>query len=319
MAFLTGFERYITLNAKETTWNTYNGSGTLVYVPVTDYGVTITQQYNQAELYTGVVDLVHNQPVSASIGGSIACPLWTNKVSSKSIAQWLIDWGLNRSSPSVLDSYSAVLAEEAISTSRRHTGLTVNTMTIAGTNSQGVAISLDVLGGGEASTGSIPGVPETAPPPFGVMFNGYGGGVNGVEMYIDSGTSSVLATTGEQIRSFNLVVNNTATAYYTNSYFPTAIGAGRRKVGFNFQVFKDSDAWDLLRRSSAANEFHIKLMLKGPDGLGSYSTITFEMERASFSGCTDQHQLDQYTEQGLAMMALKPGYSGHGAIQVAYT
>jgi hypothetical protein len=321
MANFSGFERYITI-CKESVFNTYPGSPTNVYVPVSDYSVAIQNTFVQSELYTGLYDGTHNQATLANITGSLSCPLWTHTVATKPVAQWLIDWALNRPSGSYLDSYSVVAAEVAAGTTRKQTGMTVNTMTIAGTNGQLCTIALDLVGAGETGiTTGIPAIPETgtSATPFAVNFTGYGGVTPGVEMYINSGSASTVATTADSIRSFNLVVNNNTTPYFTNSYYASTIGAGKRAVSFNFTLFKYSNTWDVLRRSANVNEFHIELKLRGPDGSGGYNVINFEFERVSFAGATDTYAMNAFTEQGIAMMALKPAYTGHSAIQVTYT
>jgi len=90
MAEYMGWQKHLHLRA-ESTWGTRSGGNPDIYIPYAEYSVASTVQNQQAALFTGVRQRRHNRVVNATVGGNLSCPLYGYHVSSKSIAEYLIE------------------------------------------------------------------------------------------------------------------------------------------------------------------------------------------------------------------------------------
>jgi len=190
---------------------------------------------------------------------------------------------------------------------KRHLGLRVNTMTLAGDSDSGVvSISLGLIGKEEQGGVTSPTLSATNPQPVEFL-------MDDVELYLsDEINASSASGSGEavQIRSFNLTVNNNLQTYHANDFWPAFVMAGVREVNFQFSIFKTANTYDVLRRTSAMTNRACRMVLKGrhlgTGASGVYTKIEIHQDRLNFANAVDQAGLNEMAQQTVDWITIKP-------------
>lgn len=313
MAAFMGWEQYLAIQ-KESTWGTF-ASSTDVFIPYTEYSVRPVVQSAQGALFTGVRQRKANRILRATLTGNLACPLFGYHTNSKSVAEHLIEWALSGPASSTLESWSGQLNNP--NEDKRHLGLRVASMTLAGDASSGiVTISLSLQGYQETAA-SAPALSATLPQPVEALFSD-------VEFFLadgDAGESATSAGNAVSLRSFNLTVNNNLQVYHTNSYWPSQVPAGVREVSFNFEVFNTANTYDALRRATDVTNRAAALRMTIPHlgtTSGDNTVVSCYFDKLNFANATDQAALNELATQSVEWIALKPSTSEND-IEFAYS
>lgn len=299
-----GWQKYLYLRPEET-WGVQSASADL-YVPYTDYSVSTRVEANQASLFTGLRQRRHNRVQRATVTGSLSMPLFGYHVSGKSLAQYLIEWGLSGADTPFLPSYTAEIFE-GDTDNKRHLGLRVSSLTLSGDADGGiVSLSMDLEGKEEVGGITPPDLDVTQPQPVEFLFDD-------VAMYLSDESEASSASGDDEavdLRSFQLTIDNSLQVYHTNSYFPTCLAAGVRAVSFQFSIFKKDNTYDLLRRTTDVASKACRLVLRGRHlgtaMSGTYTEIQIHFDRLSFSGATDNVSLNDLISQDVDWIPLKP-------------
>lgn len=305
MAEYMGWQKYLHIR-KETTWGTKAGGNPDIYIPYAEYSVASAVQSSQAALFTGVRQRRHNRVVKGTVQGNLNCPLYGYHVSSKSIAEYMIEWATSGDASPFLDSYTAEL-HDANNDNKRHLGLRVNQMTLAGDSDSGViSISLALIGKDETGGITSPTLSATNPQPVEFL-------MDDAAFYLsDDVNASSASGTGEALplRSFNLTVNNNLQVYHVNDFWPAHVVAGVREIGFQFSLFKTANTYDALRRTSAVTNRACRLVLKGrhlgTGASGNFTQVEVHMDRLNFANASDQAALNELAQQNVDWITLKP-------------
>lgn len=308
MANFMGWEKYIQMR-KESVWGTDPGSGD-IYVPYSTFDMQSQVESSQAELFTGIRQRRHNRVLRATPQGTLALPVWAQHVSSKSIAQHLIEWATNSPNSSALDSWTIYRYEAGVD-NKKWVGCRVNSLTISGDASGNISLSLAIIGKQESGGVSVTAVPATAPQPLDMIFSD-------VDFYLSSeseGQSASSSSEAVSIRSFSLTLNNNLQAYHTNDYWPTIIPAGMRTIDFQFSLFNSANTYDALRRTSTVTTRAGHLRLVGPHGgsgaSGTNTNIDIYFDRLNFANASDQAALNELSQQTVDWISLKPSTSSN--------
>jgi hypothetical protein len=309
VAEFMGWQKYLHLRS-ESSWGVRAANNPDILVPYTSYGVATNVVATQADLFTGLRQRRHNRIQRATLTGGLSLPLFAHHVAGKSLAQHLLEWGLSSPTSPMLDSMTADVFE-ANTDNKRHLGLRVRSMTLAGDADAGT-ISLELELDGKEETGGIapPALVMTAPQPVEFLFDD-------VEMYLSEEPEAETATDASErleIRGFRLRIDNNLKSYHTNSFYPSCVVAGVRAVSFQFTIFKTSNFLDSLRRTNAVSRRACRLQLKGrhlgTGPSGEFTTINIYFDQLNFTGATDDVRLNDLVSQSAEWVAIKPSTTG---------
>jgi hypothetical protein len=293
MSFM-GWQKYLMVG-QESTWGTAPGTIN-TYFPYTSYDLGVQVESNQADLFTGLRQRKHNRINKANVTGSLAMPFW----SAASTIQTLVDAAVSSPAGTNLTSFTMDRFENGVD-NKRHRGVRINTMEIAGDADSGiVTVNFGLVAKDETGGVSPASLSATAAMPVECSFSD-------VEFYLSSESEGESATgTGDAlaIRSFRIAVNNNLQTYHTNSYFPTLIPAGIRSVDFQFSLFNTANTYDALRRTSTVTNRAANLVIKGPTSGSVKANIYFD--RLNFSNAADSAALNELSSQSVDWIVLKP-------------
>lgn len=296
MAVFPGWKKYV-VTAAESAWGTTPGSPTYIYVPVKDYTVRSRPIIVTPEQYTGFRQRRHQRITGHSIDGTMDMNLLSYHVSSKSIAQRMLEYCFDSPSGQDLASFLAEPYDVDID-NKRHNGLRVDTATIAG--QEGGIITLTMGLKGKTETGGITAqaLSATAPQPVEFLFKDVSFSIGGV---------------AATICDFNLTIMNNLIVKYCNSDTPTFIVAGERHVDFSFGLYKTDNTFDALNRSTSIPNTTMQLVLtgshNGTGATGTNTTITFDFDRANFGDADGSGALSDLWKMSNKYMILKPSTS----------
>ncbi len=316
MAEFMGWQKYLQME-KESTWGTKPASADL-FVPYTTFDVGTKVQSQQADLFNGGRQRKHNRIVKATVDGQLVMPLWAHHLSSKSIAQHLIEWATSGPASANLDSWSLDRYEAGVD-NKRFLGSRVNSMTLAGDAESGnITITLNIFAKQESGGVSVTAAPASAAQPIDFVFSD-------VDFYLSSeseGQSASSSSEAVSIRSFQLTINNNLQVYHVDDYWPGVIPAGVRTVDFQFSLFNSANTYDALRRTSAVTNRAGHLRLKGSHGgtgaSGTQTEIDFYFDKLNFANAADQAALNELSTQTVDWIALKPSTSNN-ELDISYS
>lgn len=304
MPELAGWQRYLVMR-KEDAWGVKSSINPDIPIPYAEYSVATRVEVRAANLFTGVRPRRHARPYRANIAGRLAMPLVAYYVADKSMAQHLLEWAMSGAASPFLPSYTAELSEVDID-NKRHLGLRVDSMTLAGDAETGI-VSLSLELQGKSELGGIVAPTLTTPaPPVEFLFSG-------VTLYL-SDASTASSAGGEEesvaIHSFRLRIDNNLRVHHVASFPPTVIAAGVRETSLRFRVLKSSNTFDVIRRAMDSTERACRLVLLGrhlgTGPSGEFTRIEFHFDRLSFAGAVDHGKPNDLVSQEVDWIALKP-------------
>jgi hypothetical protein len=309
VAEFMGWQKHLHLRS-ETAWGVRAANNPDIMIPHTSYSVATQVATYQADLFVGLRQRRHSRVQRAALTGSLTTPLFAHHLSGKSIAQHLLEWGSASPASPLLPSMTADIFE-ANTDNKRHLGLRVRSMTLAGDAQVGtITLELELEGNDEVGGIAPPTLSATTPQPVEFLFDD-------VEMYLSDDAEAETATDPAErldIRSFRLRLDNNLKSYHTNSFYPSCLIAGVRAVSFQFSIFKTSNFLDNLRRTSAVSRRACRLLLKGrhlgTGPSGEFTTINILLDQLNFTGATDTASLNELVTQSAEWVALKPSTVG---------
>jgi hypothetical protein len=301
--------------AKETTFGVTPSSPapTYIYVPYQQCDLRNDPQAVVPDLYTGLYQERQSQIVKNMVSGGISLPLYGYVVSSKSIAQHLLEWTIERPGSNGLFQDSFLVEEyEGGADNKRWNGVRVASATLSGDDQGGVInLALQCLGFKETGGITTQTIPLSVPQPIEFRF---------LDAVLNIGGSPVT------MRSFNLSINNNLQARHVadgtaDAQWPSIIFSGKRRVTFSFTLYHNANTYDVLARTLGSANSVIQLVLKGQHlGTGAastnFTTVTIDLVRASFQSKNNQAALNDLAQQSPQFIALKPDTS---ASEIAFT
>lgn len=294
MGYVAGHQKYLNL-AAETSWGETPGSPTYFQIPYLTYDVSAKPQSRQAQLFTGSYQRRHNKVFRTALDGNLVVQALGYHVSSQSIFQRLMTWAIDRTDTLFLPSMLAEIGDNGVD-NKRHNGLRVNTLAIAGSADSGeITMSLGLIGCLETGGISLQARDETIPQP--TDFN-----------FADS--SFLIGGSTVKLRSFAINITNNLQPKWNNTQYPDLISAGMREITYQFQLVKTANTYDALRRSIANNNYTGQLVLKGLHGgtaSNNYTTVQIDFDRLNFMNSpADIGGLNDLMEQSVDSIVLKP-------------
>lgn len=301
-----GWKRYVHLT-EESTWGTYNSGGTHIYVPVTSYGVAVTRENQQADLFTGLRQRRHNRAFRGTVAGNITMPLYAQHVNSKSIAEHILTWAFSAPSSDTLTSFTGELNEDGVD-DKRHNGLRINSLTISGANGGPVNLSIDVIGKSEDGGITPEAIPVSDPMPIEFLMSDAT-----LALETDETSSASVGGAGneQEILAFSLTLQNNLEALHVNSFWPNYLLAGVRMVDFSMTILKETNTYDAMRRDSAININNAVFTLLGRHGgsgaSGDYTSLSIDLDRLHVANVNDlPPSLNTTVQQEVSYISLKP-------------
>ena len=297
MSNAAGWQHYLFFK-KESAWGT--GVTPDIYLPFATYDVVAQPEFYKADTFTGRRQRMHpNVPSRTNVQGQLVCDLYGYQVTSgslKSVAQHLIDNAV--SGGNSVDQDSFTIEANDPNDPKRHVGVRVNQLTIAGSHDQSaIKATLNVMA--KQETGGITPPSLSASTPHYKPF-----------MFADS----IFTISGDEteLRSFELSVENNLQVYHNNSQWPSIISQGMRVVGLKFTLFKSANTYDALRRAMTVTDTTAQLVLKGRhDGSASqtFTTLTINIDRMNFSAAAEELNINELDQQNVDYVVLKPASS----------
>jgi hypothetical protein len=302
---ISGNKSYLTL-ADESVWGTTPGSPVYYHWPVTSYGVMLKNDRRNTASFAGVRQRRHGHNYRGMPAGSIAGALygWKPGGSALSLAQYLIQWGMEDYENITLPSKLAEWAEGPNISNVVHNGLRVNTCTIEGTQGGMITITLDVMGKTETALITAQALPDDRE--------------GCIEMDFEDCTFS-LAGSAVTPLSFKWTVVNTLQAVYEGSRSPTVIAAGIRTETLSMGFLKKDDVYEAANRATGTDyELAGGLVLKGNHhGTGTvatnYTVGTISFPRLQLINPDQTRNLSTLYEHTLNFDVLKPDASTNGS------
>lgn len=316
-----GARSYLNL-ISESTWGTKPGSPTRVFMPVNDYGVQLQTETRQGKPFVGTYSRKHSQRRKSMPTGSIATNLFGYHSGGISLAEYMLDWSMVDESGTIheardLPSKTAEWAEGPDVSNVEHNGLRVNQSTLTGDESSGVlALNLDVMGKTEVTLGSAAAVPDDLEDLTEFEFED-------LVFRIDDGAGGSLAAIA--ISSFQLQVQQALDVRFNNSLTPTGIYKGDRLVTLAITIDKNSDDYDVVRRTlSSETDYVCQVLLQGlnngsaTDPADIWTIGTLDINKARYVDHRDNRNRDTIFQQPLQFICLKPDSSSED-IEIAWT
>lgn len=307
MPELAGWQKYLVMR-KEDAWGVKSSSNPDIHVPYTEYSVATRLDVRAANLFAGARSRRHARPYRANVAGRLAMPLVGYHVAGKSLAEHVFAWAWSGSAGPFLPSYTAELSEADVD-NKRHLGLRVESMTLAGdAETQAVTLSLQLQGKSEVG-GIVAPALITPAQPVAFLFSGV--------MLSLSDEATASRASGEEepiaIRSFRLRIDNNLRVHHVASFSPAVIAAGARETSLRLSVLKSSDTFDAIRRATDSTERACRLVLLGrhlgTGPSGEFTRIEVQFERLSFAGAGDRGKPNDLVSQDVDWIALKANSS----------
>lgn len=303
---ILGAKRYAVFYP-EVTWNTKPGSPTYVHVPVTECGLRFRPVNRQADPMFGEFPQKHSRNYKGMVQGNVSFPLygWHDSGLGISLMQWFLDWAFGDADVQDLVSKGLQWAEGPDVANKEWNGLRVDSATLQGSADSGVVeMSLTLQGASENAGGTFSA--QALPTNRNKLLDCE---------FLNGGVVWSIAGTPTPIKSFQIQVQKGLQAeYLSGNFFPTLILPGMRKVTGQVVLVKNSDTYDIARRSVTSTEFAQTIAIKGlHNGTGTggtnYTVATGSMPRCSVVDVDEQGNKPQIASQQINFVCLKPDTS----------
>lgn len=282
---VAGVDNYINLYS-EATWGTRPETPTILNLPVTNYGVSMQRNSRQTQPHYGQFGAVTTHHVNGMLSGQIAGELCGVEPtgSSTSLADTIVGWAFGSETSKFLPSYGVECIEGGIA-DHQHNGLRVNTFTLAGSESQAITYTLDVMGKNETDLGDT----ATA---MTIDMKGF----PGFEFF---DATLTIGGTAYDMKSFQLQRQNNLKVHYAGSQTPAVLVRGNRLTSFQCVLFKQDATWDTIRRSFTETDVAIVLTIKGrhagTGASGTFRKLVFTMPSCRYLLPADAPAYDDVT------------------------
>lgn len=288
----------------ESAWGTTPVSPARVMLPLDTYGVQFVSERRTSTPQIGQYGRKHGRRFRGRAEGSLGGPLFPqfDGSTSKSKAQWLLEWAFGGESNILLPSIGIEVAEVGIANAGKlHAGMRCSQFTLQGSEDSGrVDWSATTMGKSEAvlAAGSYQPVPDD------------------LNLLTDFEFADIVLTLGStvtEMKSFQITRNQALKAHYLGATTPSAVVKTQRETELQFVILKESNGYDVIRRAiDTESELDINLLLKGKHegtGTDTYTTISIDMPRAQIVMPTDTHSRDDISTINVQCDLLKPDSS----------
>ena len=295
----------------EATWGVTPESPARVLMPLDSYGVNFMTDRRTSQPQIGQYGRKHGKRYRGKPEGSLGGPLFPqfDGSTSKSKAQWLLEWVFGGETAINLPSIGIEVAEVGIEDAgKRHAGMRCSQFTLTGSEDSGrVDWSATTTGKSEAllAAGSYQAVP------------------NDLNLLTDFEFADCVLTIGSAVqamKSFQITRNQPLQVHYLGTRSPSAIVKGGRETGLQLVILKETSGYDAIRRDvESETELDVNLVLKGKhEGTASdtYTTISIDIPRAQISTVTDSHSRENVSTVTIDCDSLKPDSS---AAEISFT
>lgn len=298
---LLGVQQYLQL-ADETEWGTVPGSPTWIDFPVTDYNVRFKPKRKNGQSRIGKFQHNFGTNQSGHPAGTLVTPLFGNVVSSKSLAQRLMEWGFTDQETKFPISKCSKWQYTDHADDKAHTGLRVNSITLAGAEG-GITLTLDLIG---KTTDNFTG---SGSPPT---------NRNKLVQFLFEDSTVSLAGTEIPVQSWQWQVQRNLDVIYDNSHSPISLPKTDWMETFSVTPLKQDAAWDELRDTLGMQECTGNLTIKGlHNGTGtggtSWTQCSVAFARLSLVDA-DQNGGEKVQYQPLSFEVLRPDTSTNGSV-----
>lgn len=295
MADYMGWEEYLFV-APETTWGQTPGSPDYFLCPFFTYGPRYKSEKRSPDPYVGVRQRIAGKTVRGRVEGQIVMPVVGRKVlaSPVSILQYFFDAALSAPSGNALDSFLAEFVQGS-TTKRRHNGLRINQMTLAGSPENGVQLTLDVIGSAETTSFSAQSVPNDLN-----QDDAMDGDFEECAFQLGGGAA--------KLNDFSFTVNNNLEARYQGQRALQKLKAGQRVTTFQATLDKEDETYDDLQRNvGAINEIAAQLVIKALQADGAtYTQLTIDLARCNFTDNPESGAKNETKVEQISFDVLKP-------------
>jgi hypothetical protein len=283
----------------EATWATVPGSPTYVHVPVTSCNVRFKPTGRKNAMpRAGLFQRKHGNTPKGHPTGNIVCPLygWWPAGAGMSAAQYMLEWGsLDHES---IFPRSKILdwAVGPNTANRRHLGLRVNSLTLAGGDG-GITLTLELIGQSSVALTTAQALPADRDKLVEFLFE-----------------DAVFTLDGNvtPIGSFEWKIARGLQPQYWNKHAPQSLPKSSWVETFNVTPPKTGHAWEDLRDALGMTEVAASLVLKGlhngTGGSGDWTVLTQTFPRLSLIDVDEQESNGIYNEP-LSFDVLKPDTS----------
>ncbi len=282
----------------EATWGVFPASPVYVHIPVLDYDVHFTPRQIQPQPYLGSFQRKSSLNYRGLPRGRLAAPLygWHDAGIGLSLAQYLLDWAFSDYELQAPRSKGTQWAEGPNVANKQHSGLRVDSATLAGDADSGlVTISLDVQGQNEVGQFTAQALPANR---------------NRILCFEYKDCTFTIAGVPVLLKAFQVQIQNGLKAEYLNSFTPSILVKSQRLVSVQMTPVKNSDVYDAYRRAQTGNLMDVGLALKGlnngTNGATTWDTVTIDVPQAVFVNADEQGGINDICTQPLHFLATKP-------------
>lgn len=297
---LIGIERYLQL-CDETVWGEEPETPTYIDYPLTEYGVIYKPKRRDGQSRTGRYQESYGENVSGHPSGSMVTPLFGKVVSSKSLAQRLMEWGFTDQENQFPISKCSKWQYAGHEDDKAHLGLRVNQITLAGSEA-GIVLTLELIG-------------KTA-----VNFTGSGSppdSRNKLYQFLFEDSIVKLGGTAVPVSQWQWSVQRNLDVIYHNSRTPISMPKNSWIETFSCTPLKADDTYDALRDAGGMVEMTGELTVMGLHGgtgtaLTNFNKCVTAFPRLSMINA-DETGGEKTVMQPLTFKVLKPDSSSNGS------
>jgi hypothetical protein len=299
-----GDKSYLTL-ANEAVFGVQDGSPAYRYLPVLTYGLELLSDQRQPMPYTGMAEEFDNIIGQQHVAGAISTALygWRNGADSTSLAEYIMAWAFtDLETLCNLPSKTAQWAEGPDVANKTHLGVTINGATLAGSDDNGSAITLnlDTLGSDEDPLTTAQTIPSDLERLNEFLFRD-----STFSIGADSGSLTAI-----ELKGFTWQQQRNLTPVYNGSLTPRRFRPGKPNATFEFNIEKADGTWDAIRRSAVSNNYYGRLILKGlhngTGATGDYAKVQIDFPKLSFNVAKDTWARSGPALQGITFRIQKP-------------
>lgn len=288
----------------ESTWATMPGSPVRVHVPVTSSSVKFAPKRRNLAPRTGLFQRKHGRTISGQPNGQIAVPLygWIPTGLTYSLAQWLLEWGFLDQEQKFRRSKILEWAEGPNIANDRHLGLRVNSATLAGSEDNGIALTLDVIGQDTANFATANALPTNR---------------NLLVEFLFEDATLTLDGSAAPMSAFQWQVQAGLQSHYWNASRPQSMPKSQWTETFSVTPPKQGHSWVDKVRTGGMQEVAATLNLKGlHNGTGTggtnWTTVAVALPRLSLINA-DEAEQNGVINEPLTFDVLKPDTSDNGS------
>lgn len=287
------WERHLWIG-KETTYDT--AVTPAIWLPHDSCDIRTNKEHYQGQTFTGVrQQRAPMQPSKIAYGGNIVFDLYGTHISSKSIAEWVLEWATSGDASITQDSFT-IERHEPNSAAKRWRGCRLDGFTLGGSANGPVKLTIPVQAKTQVDAITAPTLVATTLHPDACMFHNV----------VFSVAGSPIA-----IRAFQLACTNGLKTRWVNSILPNSSDQNQRVYTLEFDIFKESAAYEtLMAQTTTETNITGGIVLTMPHlGTGASdnnTAVTIAIDRMQFVNEEPSAPRDDRATQKLRYQILKP-------------